>query len=343
MIQNKHATATAHAPRSRRRRGFTLTELLVVIGIVVLLAAIGLPMVLRSFRSGNKIRTQSDLNSIAMALNAYKQDHGDYPRVNAVDTGGTPIANLGAAVLGKALIGSYGDGVESGAVDPNDPPSSGALGPNIKAGQCVSGTPGFVALVDEPGPPPAADKWAVFDANDGADGPGFRTRRGPGPDNTLGTADDVFQGKVYGPYLQAEKFNVSGTMLMDRDDNPVLYFPAAHGAPNIRGPITTAAGSVPGFVARSEHSKYDANDNLAYFKRAGDSDADALKPLRVMLGDIDFDGIIDASEQPATEEKFLLWTAGPDGLFGPIRSDTGSWNPTRRDVERCDDVTNFSK
>ena len=61
---------------ARHRRAFTLTEILVVVGIVVLLAAIGLPMVLRAYKQGIKMRGQADLVSIATALNAYKQDFG---------------------------------------------------------------------------------------------------------------------------------------------------------------------------------------------------------------------------------------------------------------------------
>ena len=330
--------------RKLGRRGFTLTEILVVVGIVVLLAAIGLPMVLRAYKSGNKMRQQADLNTIAVALNAYKQDFGDYPRVNQLD-GTVPVENLGAAVLGKALVGTYGDGQTAGSppsLDANDPPAYGSLGTAVKAGQCVSDSPGWVALVDDPGPPAAGDKWAKFDGRDGFDGPGFRTRRGPGPNGVFGDFDDTFQGNSYGPYLPAEKFNVVGTMLRDSGGKPILYFPAAHGRPNIRGPVQSPAGSVPGFVDRSEFSKYDANDNLVYFKRPGDSDNDARDAFRVAMGDINKNGIIDAGESPMTEDSFILWAAGPDGQYGPNRTTT-PWNPTRQDVDRMDDVTSFGK
>src|SRR5262249_4136471 len=99
-----------------RRRGFTLIELLVVIGIIAALAALLLPMILKTMKQGSRTRTQADLNSVAIALEAYKADFGDYPRLPVYTSGpdvGKPIADTGAAVLGKALVGPYGDGLTS--------------------------------------------------------------------------------------------------------------------------------------------------------------------------------------------------------------------------------------
>ena len=64
----------------RPKRGFTLVELLVVIGIIVLLFSIATPIVLTARRNADRVRTQSDLNAIAQALEAYKNDFRDYPR-----------------------------------------------------------------------------------------------------------------------------------------------------------------------------------------------------------------------------------------------------------------------
>ncbi len=330
----------------RRRDGFTLTELLVVIGIIVALAAIGLPMALRSYKAASRTRTQADLQSIATALNAYKQDFGDYPRVSNRAPGQTvgPGWNVGPAILCKALIGPYGDGIASpGNPDPQDPPPGSSFSDptTIKSGQCISDNgaipPGVVALIDDPGPNYAdTDKWAPFGANDGADGPGFRLRQLPG---------QAPQGKVHGPYLQAEKFNVIGCMFHDREGNPILYFPARLGNSNIRAVLSGEGG----FVHKGHHALYDARDGIIFFRRpvTESDDTNALIAMRIMLGDFNanpalINGIIDPGETPATDAPFLLWSAGPDGLFGPIRPDpTGSWTPTKREIEKCDDITNF--
>jgi general secretion pathway protein G len=91
-------TSNSSAPRSRRR-GFTLVELLVVIGIIVLLASIALPMVLSARRNASRVRAQSDLNTVAVALEAYKADFKDYPRPDPTQ----PTA----PVLAWALLGPW--------------------------------------------------------------------------------------------------------------------------------------------------------------------------------------------------------------------------------------------
>ena len=74
------------------RRGFSLIEILVVIGILVGLMAILTPMVMKARKQAARTRQASDFNAIAMALEAYKADHGDYPRATAPGTGGGRIS-----------------------------------------------------------------------------------------------------------------------------------------------------------------------------------------------------------------------------------------------------------
>jgi hypothetical protein len=131
-------------------------------------------------------------------------------------------------------------------------------------------------------------------------------------------------------------------MLRDSGGKPILYFPASPGKPNIRAQVQSPTGPVRGYVDRSEYSKYDANDNLVYFKRPGDSDTVALQAFRAMMGDLNDNGIIDTDESPATEDAFILWAAGPDGQYGPNRKGS-PWTPTRQEVEKTDDVTSFNK
>ena len=66
---------------SRSRSGFTLIELLVVIAIIGMLAAFVIS-VAEGVISGSKAKkTKSTIDTISLALNAYKNAYGDYPPI----------------------------------------------------------------------------------------------------------------------------------------------------------------------------------------------------------------------------------------------------------------------
>ena len=60
-------------------RGFTLVELLVVIAIIGVLAAIITPAVFRSMVRAREARIFMEINQLHMAVESYRQKHGDYP------------------------------------------------------------------------------------------------------------------------------------------------------------------------------------------------------------------------------------------------------------------------
>ena len=281
---------------SNRAKAFTLIELIVVIGILALLLGLVVPMIIRASRNAERSRALADLNAIAAALEAYKQDHGDYPRILP----GDPNRDTG-----KALY----------AADNTSPNRAGAR---------------LLA-------------WALIgfgnEGSDGADGPGFRTRGAP------------MKSQVYGPYLRVDQFTVSynnnppaawatdrviglDAELLDRSGRPILYFPASLTRPNIRnGP------NPPGFVGNSTtpaeaiRSLYNFADNSEIFGTT------RLSHFRIMLGDRNYNGYIDDRETPAFEGPYLLWTAGPDGLFGPAVDNPADIRQSH--IDETDDVTNF--
>ena len=62
----------------RRRGGFTLIELLVVILILAILLAIGLPLYLRAVADSERRTCETNMQTIATAVQAYRVHHPDH-------------------------------------------------------------------------------------------------------------------------------------------------------------------------------------------------------------------------------------------------------------------------
>jgi prepilin-type N-terminal cleavage/methylation domain-containing protein len=87
-------TTPARARRSgtvpaRMRGGFTLVELLVVIVVLAILAALLLPAINSAIRTSKNAAVSAEINQLAQALESFKSKYGDYPpsRFLAVENG----------------------------------------------------------------------------------------------------------------------------------------------------------------------------------------------------------------------------------------------------------------
>jgi hypothetical protein len=264
-------------------------------------------MITRAWRSGDRAATFADLQAIATALEAYRQDHGDYPRVRR-DT----------AIAARAYT----------AIEPRPNPPSGA--------QILC-----QALI---GPAPAADNNVSANQRaiqDGAEGPGFRIRPGAqgkvyGPYLPVGrfrVADPATPNTPLDPRTKG----LLATIL-DRYGKPILYFPASLTKPKVEA--TSGEPFVGQQNPASELSLYDAEDNYLAFDPGR---ANAARKIRLMLGDTNANGRIDPGEKPAHTGPFILWSTGPDERFGPAGDEAEPRGPTpdAKDAERVDDVTNY--
>jgi general secretion pathway protein G len=61
-----------------------LIELLIVVAIIGIIAAIAIPNLLSAINRGRQKRTMSDMRTMGTAIEAYAVDHGFYPTVDSV-------------------------------------------------------------------------------------------------------------------------------------------------------------------------------------------------------------------------------------------------------------------
>jgi general secretion pathway protein G len=68
-----------------RQRGYTLIELLIVVAIIGLLAAIAIPNLLNALQRSRQNRTMADMRAISEAVEMYHQDLSFFPIYPDVD------------------------------------------------------------------------------------------------------------------------------------------------------------------------------------------------------------------------------------------------------------------
>lgn len=88
-----------------KRRGFTLIELMVVIAIIIILAAVAIPNYLNMTERAKKSRVASDFAAVATALESYKTDWGQYP-LSTSDTATEPLTTATSSLVYPQLTGT---------------------------------------------------------------------------------------------------------------------------------------------------------------------------------------------------------------------------------------------
>lgn len=66
----------------RRRNGFSLIELLIVVAVIGILATIAIPNLLTAIQRSRQSRTTADIRMISEGIEAYQNDYSAYPVID---------------------------------------------------------------------------------------------------------------------------------------------------------------------------------------------------------------------------------------------------------------------
>ena len=91
----------------KKQKGFTLVEIMIVVAIIALLAAIAIPNLLRAKMSSNDALAQATIRAMSTAAEMFgTSNSGNYPGALAsLTTASPPYINAGNAPCGSTVAG----------------------------------------------------------------------------------------------------------------------------------------------------------------------------------------------------------------------------------------------
>ncbi len=279
----------------RKKTGFTMVELLAVLGIIALLVGLLLPALSAVRNIAKETKQKAQFIAIELALTAFKNDYGDYPPSDPFSHAVGTNANdyCGAQKLAEALLGWD------------------LLGFHPKSAWRADG-------LDAAGGPATYDPLKTRDL-DGNGAPDTLDER-KGPYLELATTSafklgDVFRPYSTGPlapdtYVICDAFHAKRVTMID----PVTGRPST---------VTEKAGA-PVLYYRAKTSEkditriYDVLDNAALVeaKQQADNRVHPLADPAFFYEKYIRNPKITARPWPYRSDSYILISAGSDGLYG---------------------------
>jgi prepilin-type N-terminal cleavage/methylation domain-containing protein len=271
----------------RKKSGLTLIEMLVVMGIIALLVGVLIPALSMVQRTARETKQLHQLNTIELALEAFKNDYGDYPPSEGWSTSpAAPLNYCGAQKLAEALLGWDLLGFQ--------PKSDFRADGYNNAGIYVYDANDPVLFDQRKGPYLELSSDNVFKLGTTAYRQGLFLNTGLLAPNTYVICDAFVRQKIK---LPNGKTVSAGA--------PILYYKA-----------NTSQKIIQGIYNPLD------NDAIVQIKELADGRGDNRHPLGIADNDYLFfydyirDPKIDARAWPYRPDSYILISAGADGLYG---------------------------
>ncbi len=349
-------TDRPHAPRSSRipssfilhpssfssRRAFTLTELLIVITIIAILAGLGSYAAVQALGTAKQTRIKVELDGIDAAFKAYKEKYGSYPPCNLANT--AAVRSHIARAFPRYVIGNL----------VNDLPAAGVDVTNFRPDQAL------VFWLQGFGPDPVNPFLTVSgqQLNNGspqndASGNPLRPGRSPffsfDPTRLWQVASTAGATAIISPTsTPVASYFPQGLVPPSSSAAPYLYWEPGTITVNVAGGTTTTSSNygkvaVTGTTAvvtpTVSFNNPAAPYSLQIFTNAG-------LPVPYWL-DVANAGTTDPTENWANMDSFQIISTGMDGQYGNLAGTaarlypTGTGYDTPPNQADDDNITNF--